>query len=155
MPQLSLHTPLGELTVSEDEGAIVSLDWGRGRDQEATVLLREARAQLHDWFDGRRPSFDLPLAPHGTAFQRRVWDAMRSIPRGAVATYGALAARLGTSARAVGMACGANPIPILIPCHRVVASGGVLGGYSGDGGADTKRHLLRLEAAAIPDTVPP
>ena len=154
MPQLSLHTPLGELTISEEAGAIVSLDWGRGRDQAATPLLAKARAQLHDWFDGRRPGFDLPLAPCGTAFQRRVWEAMRAVPRGEVTTYGAMAARLGTSARAVGMACGANPIPVLIPCHRVVAAGGALGGYSGDGGADTKRHLLRLEAASLRELPP-
>ncbi|MFC0410265.1 methylated-DNA--[protein]-cysteine S-methyltransferase [Roseomonas elaeocarpi] len=148
MPQLTLHTPLGEITLSEDEGALVALDWGRGRDQDATPLLREARAQLHDWFDGKRVDFDLPLRPHGTAFQGRVWDVMRAIPPGETLTYGAVAAQLNSSARAVGMACGANPIPIIIPCHRVVAASGRLGGYSGEGGGGTKRFLLRLEAAS-------
>ena len=70
MPQLSLHTPLGEVTISEDGGAIVALDWGRGRDQEATPLLFQARDQLQDYFDGKRMSFDLPLAPEGSAFQK-------------------------------------------------------------------------------------
>ena len=82
MPQLSLHTPLGDLTLSEEDGAIVALDWGRGRDQEPTPLLLRARDQLHDYFDGTRISFDLPLAPHGTAFQRKVWDALCTIPAG-------------------------------------------------------------------------
>ena len=148
MPQLTLHTPLGEITLSEDEGALVALDWGRGRDQEATPLLREAREQLHDWFDGKRQRFDLPLRPHGTPFQRRVWEVMRAIPPGETLTYGAVAARLNSAARAIGMACGANPIPIIIPCHRVVAASGRLGGYSGEGGSGTKRFLLRLEAAS-------
>lgn len=149
MPQLSLHTPLGELTVTEEDGALVSLDWGRGRDQEPTPLLVEARAQLHDWLDGARDGFDLPLAPRGTPFQRRVWDALLAIPRGEVRTYGDLARALGTAARAVGGAVGANPLPILIPCHRVVAGGGALGGYSGGEGESTKRHLLRLEGVAL------
>jgi methylated-DNA-[protein]-cysteine S-methyltransferase len=82
MPQLSLHTPLGEVTISEDGGAIVALDWGRGRDQEATPLLREACDQLQDYFDGKRMSFNLPLAPEGSDFQKRVWAALCAIPPG-------------------------------------------------------------------------
>jgi len=150
MPQLSCLTPIGEVTFSEDEGAIVALDWGRGRDQEATPLLREAVAQLQDYFDGKRMGFDLPVAPHGSAFQRRVWDALRAIPPGETRTYGDLAQLLGSSARAVGQANGANPIPIVIPCHRVVAAAGRLGGYSGGEGAATKRVLLDLERRASP-----
>ena len=154
MPQLTLHTPLGEVTITEEDGAVVALDWGRGRDQEATPLLREARAQLHDWFDGRRAAFDLPLAPHGTPFRRRVWDALRAIPHGQTRSYRDLARDLGSSARAVGGANGANPIPIIIPCHRVVAADGSIGGYSGGMGIETKRHLLRLEGLSMGTLVP-
>ena len=152
MPQLTLHTPLGEITLSEEDDALVALDWGRGRDQAVTPLLAEAREQLHDWFDGKRTGFRLPLNPHGTEFQRRVWAAMSAIPRGRTRTYGEIARELGSSPRAVGMACGANPLPILIPCHRILASNGGLGGYSGGDGPATKRHLLRLEAAAFRDS---
>lgn len=146
MPQLSLHTPLGSLTLSEEDGAIIALDWGRGRDQEATPLLLRARDQLQDYFDGKRMVFDLPLAPHGTAFQRRVWDALCTIPAGQTRSYLDIAQQVGCRApRAIGQANGANPIPIIIPCHRVVAANGSLGGYSGGDGAATKRYLLDLE----------
>lgn len=148
MPQLTLHSPLGELTLSEEDGAIVALDWGRGRDQEPTPLLRAAADQLHDYFDGERTSFQLPLAPHGTPFQRRVWDALCRIPAGETRSYIAVARELGTAARAVGQANGRNPIPIIIPCHRVVGTQGP-GGYSGEGGLDTKRFLLELEARSL------
>jgi methylated-DNA-[protein]-cysteine S-methyltransferase len=145
MPQLTCLTPLGEVTVSEEDGAIVALDWGRGRDQAPTPLLSRAVAQLQDWFDDPRTVFDLPLAPHGTAFQQRVWAALRAIPAGETRSYGDLAALLGSAARAVGQANGANPIPILIPCHRVLAARGVLGGYSGGDGPPTKLWLLNHE----------
>lgn len=149
MPQLSLHTPLGEITVSEEDGAIVALDWGRGSEQESTPLLREARDQLHDYFDGKRVTFQLPLAPHGTPYQRRVWDALTRIPPGETRSYLDIAQELASGPRAVGQANGRNPIPIIIPCHRVVAADGALGGYSGDGGPVTKRYLLDLEARAL------
>ncbi|MCW8088137.1 methylated-DNA--[protein]-cysteine S-methyltransferase [Sabulicella glaciei] len=149
MPQLSLHTPLGEITVTEEEGAIVALDWGRGRDQEATPLLEAARDQLHAYFDGERTSFQLPLAPHGTAFQRRVWAALCRIPSGTTCSYLEVAREVGSAPRAVGQANGRNPIPIIIPCHRVIAADGGAGGYSGDGGLDTKRFLLALEAQSL------
>lgn len=146
MPQLSLHTPLGELTLSEADGALVALDWGRSSLQEPTPLLREAASQLHAYFDGERRHFQLPLAPQGSPFQQRVWAALARIPHGETRSYIALARELGSAARAVGQANGRNPIPILIPCHRVVAAGGGLGGYSGGDGPDTKRYLLDLEA---------
>jgi methylated-DNA-[protein]-cysteine S-methyltransferase len=148
VPQLSLHSPLGPLSVSETDDAIVALDWGWGRDQTRTPLLLRAVDVLNRYFDGEAPAFELPFRPKGTAFQQRVWQAMREIPYGQTRTYGALAERAGGVARAVGMACGANPIPILIPCHRVVAQSG-LGGYSGDGGVETKVALLRLEGALL------
>ncbi len=145
MPQLSLHGPVGDLTLSEEGGAIVSLDWGWAPGQTETGLLRQARRQLERYFDGDIVPFDLPLDPPGSDFQRRVWRLMRAIPAGRTRSYGELARELGSAARAVGGACGANPIPILIPCHRVLAAGGALGGYSGLGGTETKRFLLRLE----------
>jgi methylated-DNA-[protein]-cysteine S-methyltransferase len=149
MPQLSLMTPLGDITLSEEDGALVALDWGRGRDQNATPLLREARDQLHDYFDGRRLTFQLPLAPHGTPYQRRVWAALARIPAGQTRSYADIAREIASAPRAVGQANGRNPIPILIPCHRVVAADGTLGGYSGLDGPDTKRFLLDHEARAL------
>jgi len=145
MPQLSLHSPLGDVTVSEEEGAVVALDWGWGRDQQDTSLLRAARTQLYAYFDRELTAFDLPLAPGGTAFQQRVWRALCAIPYGQTRSYAKLAASLRSAPRAVGQANAANPIPIIIPCHRVVAAHG-LGGYSGGDGLSTKRALLELEA---------
>jgi methylated-DNA-[protein]-cysteine S-methyltransferase len=147
LPQLSLHTPIGDLTVSEDDGAIVAVDWGWGRDQTETPLLLRARAQLDEYFDSTRLDFDLPLAPAGTPYRLRVWDALRQIPPGATRTYGDIARAAGGGPRSVGGANARNPIPILIPCHRVVASDGI-GGYSGGDGLATKRYLLGLEARA-------
>lgn len=149
MPQLSFQSPIGALTLTEEDGRLISLDWGWGCLQEATPLLEAARQQIQEYFDGRRQSFDLPLAPPGTAFQQRVWDALRSIPFGEVRRYGELASVLGTAPRALGSACGRNPLPILIPCHRVVAQSGGLGGYSGLDGIETKRFLLRLEGCPL------
>ncbi|MCA3308594.1 MAG: methylated-DNA--[protein]-cysteine S-methyltransferase [Roseomonas sp.] len=149
MPQLSLHTPLGEVTISEDGGAIVALDWGRGRDQEATPLLREACDQLQDYFDGKRMSFNLPLAPEGSAFQKRVWAALCAIPPGETRSYADIARAISSAPRAVGGANGANPIPLIIPCHRVIAADGSLGGYSGGDGPATKRYLLDHESRAL------
>jgi methylated-DNA-[protein]-cysteine S-methyltransferase len=153
MPQLSLHTPLGDLTLSEEDGAIVALDWGRGRDQTETSLLRRARDQLQDYFDGTRTAFDLPLAPHGTDFQRRVWDALCTIPAGQTRSYADIAKQVGCRApRAIGQANGANPIPILIPCHRVVAADGRLVGFGG--GIGRKAALLRLEGIDVDGSWP-
>jgi methylated-DNA-[protein]-cysteine S-methyltransferase len=149
MPQLSFHTPVGDVTLSEDDGAIVSIDWGWAKDNRPTPLLRKAKDQLDRYFDGTLRSFDLPLAPPGSAFQKKVWRAMAAIPYGRTKTYGELAKTVASAARAVGGACGANPIPIVIPCHRVLAASGKLGGYSGDGGVDTKTALLKLEGAML------
>jgi methylated-DNA-[protein]-cysteine S-methyltransferase len=149
MPQLSLHTNLGEVTISQDGDAIVALDWGRGRDQEATPLLLKARDQLQEYFDGKRLSFDLPLAPEGSAFQKRVWAALCAIPPGETRSYADIARAVGSAPRAVGGANGANPIPLFIPCQRVIAADGSLGGYSGGDGPATKRYLLDLESRAL------
>ena len=144
MPQLSLHTPIGDISVSEEDGAIVAVDWGWGRDQSETALLTEARAQLHAYFDAELTEFHLPLAPAGTPYRRRVWEVLRAIPYGESRSYAEIARLAGGSARSVGQASGANPIPILIPCQRVLSTTG-LGGYSGGEGLETKRVLLALE----------
>lgn len=133
--------------MSEEDGAIVSVDWGWVVEQSSTPLLLEAEAQLHAYLDGERKTFDLKLAAFGTPYRQRVWQALIDIPYGAVRTYGEIAAVAGGSARSVGQANGSNPIPLIIPCHRVVA-GSHLGGYSGGDGAETKRWLLALEGAA-------
>lgn len=145
MTHRAFRTPFGEMTLFEEKDAIVALEWGRAAGGGSSPLLDRAAVQLREYFAGRRAAFDLPLAPVGTPFQRRVWAAIAKIPHGRTATYGELARRLSSGARAVGMACGRNPIPIIVPCHRVVAADGRLGGYSGGDGAATKRALLRLE----------
>jgi methylated-DNA-[protein]-cysteine S-methyltransferase len=148
MPQLSLRTSLVDtITITEEDGAIVAIDWGWGRDQQETPLLLSARDQLEQYFDGERQSFDLPLAPHGTPYQRRVWDALLAIPYGQTRTYSEIAAVAGGVSRSVGGANSRNPIPIVIPCHRVLAATG-LGGFSGGDGLETKRRLLHLENRA-------
>jgi methylated-DNA-[protein]-cysteine S-methyltransferase len=142
-----LHTPIGDLSVAEEDGAIVSLDWGWGRDQSPTPLLCRARDELFAYFDGILTRFDLPLNPAGTSYRRRVWSALLQIPYGATRSYAEIARQVGGSPRSVGQAVGANPIPIIIPCHRVLATNGI-GGYSGGEGLPTKRALLALEARA-------
>jgi len=149
VPQLSLHTPIGDLSVSQQDGAIVAVDWGWGSEQSETALLRRARDQLHAYFDGELTAFDLPLAPAGTAYRLHVWRALCAIPYGATRSYLDIAHAAGGSPRSVGQASGYNPIPIVIPCHRVVATTH-LGGYSGGDGLATKRWLLALEARTQP-----
>jgi len=149
LPQLSLHSPVGDLTLSEQDGAIVALDWGWVEAQSNAPVLAEARRQLQAYFDGDRLAFNLPLAPAGTPYQRRVWQALCEIPPGTTRTYADIARSVGGSPRAVGGANGRNPIPIVIPCHRVVATTGI-GGYSGGDGLPTKRFLLALERAGLP-----
>jgi len=140
-----MHSPVGDLTLFEDRDAIVAIDWGWVPDQDETPLLQTARQWLEDYFDGETTLPDLPLRPAGSTHERAVWAAMRRIPYGTTKTYGTLAAEAGSNARATGAACGSNPIPIIIPCHRVVAANNKLGGYSGQGGVETKVALLRLE----------
>lgn len=147
MPQIAFNTPIGPLALFEADGAIVAIDWGWLPENEESPLLLKARDQLEEYFEGKRKVFDLPLAPHGTSFQRKVWTALSEIPFGTTLTYGQLADKLGTAPRALGGACGRNPIPVVIPCHRVLAAGGGLGGYSGIDGIETKEFLLRIEGA--------
>ncbi|WP_417822878.1 methylated-DNA--[protein]-cysteine S-methyltransferase [Thalassospira lucentensis] len=152
MPQISINSPVGPLTIFEFDGVIVALDWGFVEEMETSPVLEDAKAQLVDYFAGKRGDFDLPLAPDGTDFQKAVWDAMCKIPAGKTATYKDLATAAGSpkAFQSVGTACGLNPIPIIIPCHRVLASGDKPGGYSGDGGLETKRALLKIEGVDLP-----
>jgi methylated-DNA-[protein]-cysteine S-methyltransferase len=148
--RLTMPSPVGALTLFEQSGTITLLVWAAGdriRNARPTPLLAAAQTQLEAYFDGRLDRFHLPLALDGSPFQQRVWQAISEIPAGGTETYGALARRLGSAPRAIGGACGANPIPIIIPCHRVVGAGGRLSGYSGRGGLTTKKRLLDLERA--------
>lgn len=143
----TVESPLGRLLVSANEDAVLALGWtGQERREPAAPLLAEAVRQLSAYFAGRLTRFDLPLAPEGSSFDQRVRRAMCAIPYGETATYGAIARAIGSSPRAVGGACGRNPVPILIPCHRIVAGAG-LGGYSGGEGLTTKAWLLAFEGA--------
>lgn len=153
--RLVTQSPFGPLTLTEREQAVVALDWGRLPESDGqSALLREAAAQLDEYFDGRLKRFDLPVQPRGTDFQVRVWRALQAIPYGETMTYGEIAQSLKSAARAVGTACGANPLPIIVPCHRVTAENG-LGGFSGLGGIATKRRLLALECdGAMPKRQP-
>lgn len=149
MPHLAFTSPIGPLALFEADGAIVALDWGWLPENEDSPLLLKAREQLEEYFDGKRKNFDLPLAPHGTEFQKKVWAALEKIPLGSTLSYGQLAEQLGTSPRALGGACGRNPIPVIIPCHRILAANGGLGGYSGIDGIETKQFLLRHEGVSL------
>lgn len=146
MPIASLETPVGMLSVHERDGAIVRLDWSTDGSGKSS-LLNAALDQLRAYFAGELQVFDLPLQVDGSDFQRAVCDAMSAIPFGETRTYGDIARDLGGAAQPVGNACGANPIPVIIPCHRVLGANG-LGGFSGAGGVETKVELLKHEGAA-------
>ena len=144
-----MPSPLGRLTIFEENGAITALIWGGKSAGKPTKLLEDAKRQLTAYFAGKRKSFDLPVKPEGSPDEQRVWDSMAKIPYGETRSYGDIARELDLNPRLVGQACGRNPLPILLPCHRVVAADGTLGGYSGDGGIETKRKLLILEGALL------
>ena len=144
-------TPVGHVGVLTGVEGVTALDLGLDRRRSRpprTALAAQVAAELAAYFNDASHRFEFPLSLHGTSFQRRVWAALQSIPVGETLSYGALARRLGTAARAVGGACRANPCPIVVPCHRVVAADDGLGGYSGHrGGAwlDIKGRLLSHE----------
>jgi len=144
--RLTVDTPSGPVTVTEEDEAIVAVTWG-GRASDTSPLLQKAAQQLAEYFAGTRHEFDLPLKPRGSEFHRAVWREMLAIPYGRTKSYGDLAKATGGIARAVGTACGANPIPIFIPCHRVLAADRQLGGFSGGRGPETKAFLLTLEGS--------
>jgi methylated-DNA-[protein]-cysteine S-methyltransferase len=153
-----LASPLGTLLLTAENGALTGVhfpgqkhprprqpDWQRADNEP---VLARARAQLAEYFEGRRTRFDLPLAPRGTPFQQAVWRALLAVPFGRTSTYGAIAAAVGrpSAVRAVGAAVGANPIAIIVPCHRIIGRDGALTGYAG--GLDRKARLLALEQRA-------
>ncbi|TQL69481.1 methylated-DNA-[protein]-cysteine S-methyltransferase [Nocardioides albertanoniae] len=154
-----VESPVGQLRLVANDGAITAIEFmpadyadGRVRGDRADddPLLVECARQLAEYFAGDRTTFDLPLSPAGTAFQERVWDQLQKIDYGTTCSYGQIAGRLsmtGHGARAVGLANGRNPIPIVIPCHRVVGADGSLTGYAG--GLDRKTALLGLESGAL------
>ncbi len=144
----AIHTPVGRFTIIEHDGAIVASGWRGPAGDDASPLLDDAVRQLQAYFERRLKAFDLPLRPAGTAFEQAVWQAMVAIPYGDTRTYADLARTAGGVPRAVGQACGANPIPIIIPCHRVTGTHG-LGGFSGGNGQMTKRRLLGIEGAML------
>ena len=144
--RFGVRTELADLSVSVRADAVVGIELGRcASRQPRTALERLVARELQEFMRGARRAFSFPIRTAGTAFEEQVWNAVRRIPFGTTATYGAIARRLGRpgAARAVGSANGRNPIPIVIPCHRVVAAGGGLGGYGG--GLELKRRLLALE----------
>jgi methylated-DNA-[protein]-cysteine S-methyltransferase len=155
-----MSSPVGDLRIIERDGAISAIEFspfrqpadGRplGARDDDHPLLVEAVRQLDAYFARDLKEFDLPLAPQGSDFQRRVWDQLRTIGYGETASYGQVAARLGmtnAASRAVGLANGRNPIPVVIPCHRVIGANGTLTGYAG--GLERKQTLLSLEQDAL------
>lgn len=147
MPTITVDTQFGRLAVTDEEGAITRVTWDGVAEGAPTPLLEEARRQIAAYDAGERQEFDLPLRVEGSPFQRAVCEAMRAIPFGETCTYGDIARVTQHPAQAVGRACGHNPIPVLIPCHRVMGAGGKLTGFSGKGGVETKVALLRHEGA--------
>ena len=149
MELILFDTPFGAMGLAEEDGAIRRLYLPNSPTPRLmcheTPLLAEGRRQLTEYFSGTRRRFDLPLAPEGTAFQTQVWAALKDIPWGETRSYGQVAQAIGNpkASRAVGSANHRNPIPILIPCHRVIGADGSLVGYGG--GLDLKRALLSLE----------
>jgi methylated-DNA-[protein]-cysteine S-methyltransferase len=148
-----MGSPIGRLELVEAGGALVAIhfdapaDGSPRHERGGSAVLAQAHRQLAEYFEGTRREFDLPLRPVGTEFQRRVWDVLATVPWGTTTTYGAIAARLELpqgASRAVGAANGANPLPVVLPCHRVIGADGTLTGFAG--GLPRKRFLLDLEA---------
>lgn len=151
---LIIDSPIGRIAIIGDDEAIDRLEIARDGvlstdDQEirSTAVLERAAAQLREYFEGSRASFDIPVRLRGTQFQRSVWQQLQEIPFGEVRGYGDLGRALGhaTAGRAVGGAVGANPVPLLVPCHRVLGTAGRITGYSAGNGITTKAWLLEHE----------
>lgn len=148
-----IESPIGRLTLAADDSGLREIQFTNGRDslrresewREASAAMKEAIRQLRAYFAGELEAFDLPLAPKGTPFQQKVWSELCKIPYGETISYGELARRIGNpnASRAVGLANGSNPIPIVIPCHRVIGANGKLTGYGA--GLEIKEKLLALE----------
>ena len=146
--QATLDSPLGPLALTSDGEFLIGLDIGKSVPEPSSdAVIELATRQLQEYFAGKRTTFDLPLKAEGTAFQQSIWKALQGISHGQTTSYGELGSAVGKpgSARAVGGAVGANPLPIVIPCHRVLASDRRITGYSGGEGIPTKEKLLDLE----------
>ncbi len=149
LERMSIPSPIGQLTLTASEVGLCAVEWGSARTKSSdNVILRAAQTQLDEYFAGTRREFDLTLDLRGTPFQNRTWSALAEIPYGATVSYGEQARRLGVprAGRAVGAANGSNPLPIVLPCHRVIGANGALTGYGG--GLDAKRWLLAHESGA-------
>lgn len=148
-------SPIGNLLITSDGQVVISVCWATESPKAVIstakdTILQQTIAELSAYFEGKLKQFSVPVNLSGTPLQKAVWQVMCEIPYGKTMTYGEVAQRLHTSPRVVGNACGANPIPIIVPCHRIVAANGKLGGYSGADGAETKRWLLKLEGFPLP-----
>lgn len=147
------HTNIGKITIVDNGSAITNIHFGDMTQKEATIietsLIREAKEQIQQYLKGDRIVFDLPLEPKGTDFQKKVWKALQEIPFGETRSYKEIAISIGNekACRAVGMANNKNPIPLVIPCHRVIGANGKLVGYAG--GLDIKEKLLAIEKLTI------
>ncbi|MCI8470167.1 MAG: methylated-DNA--[protein]-cysteine S-methyltransferase [Clostridia bacterium] len=145
----NMNTKIGMITIIEEENQIIAIEINKKREEECikkdTLLLKETEKQLMEYLEGKRREFNVPLNPKGTKFMKAVWTALQDIPYGEVRTYKQIAEKVGNpkAARAVGMANHRNPIPIMIPCHRVIGSNGKLVGYAL--GMEKKRYLLEWE----------
>ncbi len=146
MAALTLDTPTGPFTLIEQDGAITKAAWRSG-GTDRTALLSRAADQIRAYFGHELERFELPLHVEGSQFQRDVCEAMCAIPFGHTRTYGDLARDLNAPAQSIGQACGGNPIPLIIPCHRILGATN-LGGFSGTHGVETKVALLKHEGAA-------
>lgn len=146
MGRQNLETPVGRMYLCSDGENITELKFGSCEDERSDAVTEKAKAELEEYFEGKRKSFSVPIKPEGTDFQKKVWRALCDIPYGETASYKEIAEKIGNAkaCRAVGMANNRNPIAIIIPCHRVVGANGALTGYAG--GIDKKEFLLRLEA---------
>lgn len=141
--KISFVSLLGPITIFEEGGKIISLLFSYSEHSDSSPLIEKAKEEIEEYFQGKRKTFDLPLDAKGTEFQKRVWKELLDIRYGETLSYGEIGDRIGTKAyRAIGNACGKNPIPILIPCHRVVGKDNI-GGFSL--GLDLKRKLLDIE----------
>jgi methylated-DNA-[protein]-cysteine S-methyltransferase len=161
LSRTEIDSPTGRLTLIATDAALVAVLWDTGRplpahlrggvEDDSHPTLVETARQLGEYFAGRRQIFDLPLDPQGTDFQKKVWLALREIPYGQTASYGQIARKIGmpTASRAVGAANGRNPIPIIVPCHRVIGADGTLTGFGG--GLANKSLLLSLEGVIVPE----
>lgn len=153
-----IDSPVGRLALEADDDCVTGVRWASPGERSPSSrtgpgapspVLKEASRQLDRYFGRKLRRFDLPLAARGTEHQKRVWAMMSEIPFGETATYGGMAMALGSGPRAVGMACARNPIPIIVPCHRVLGSGGKEGGFSGGRGLPTKHQLLAIEGVVL------